>query len=35
MTEGMGGPHLFRVRVPTNDPAKPEIILFSRSNWES
>ncbi len=33
MTEGMGGPHEFRVHVPTNDPANPVLVLTSKSDW--
>ncbi len=33
MHEGMGGKHQFRVRVRTNDPARPELILTSLSQW--
>jgi hypothetical protein len=33
MGEGMGGPHLFRVDVRTNDPAASELALFVRSSW--
>lgn len=33
MHEGMGGKHLFRVHVKTNDPALPERTLDVASNW--
>jgi hypothetical protein len=33
MHEMMGGPHEFRVHVPTNDPAQPNIALTILSNW--
>ena len=33
MHEMMGGPHEFRVYVPTNDPTQPMIILTILSNW--
>jgi hypothetical protein len=33
MHEGMGGPHEFHVRVKTNDPAQPEMVLVAKSNW--
>ena len=33
MPEGMGGPHLFVIRVRTNDPVEPERLLSIRSNW--
>jgi hypothetical protein len=33
MHEGMGGPHLFRVHVKTNDPDRPDRSLDVRSNW--
>jgi hypothetical protein len=33
MTEGMGDKHQFRVRLQTNDPATPEAILISLSEW--
>ena len=33
MREGMGGPHLFRVVLRTNDPAMPELALLVRSRW--
>jgi hypothetical protein len=29
----MGGPHDFRVHLPTNDPAAPEQELVVLSNW--
>ena len=29
----MGGPHEFRVHVPTNDPTQSTILLTSLSNW--
>jgi hypothetical protein len=33
MHEMMGGPHEFRVHVPTNDPTQPMIVLTILSNW--
>jgi hypothetical protein len=33
MSQGMGGPHLFLVRVRTNDPAAAERALHVRSFW--
>jgi hypothetical protein len=33
MHEMMGGPHEFRVYVPTNDPTQPVIPLTILSNW--
>lgn len=33
MPEGMGGPHLFVIRVHTNDSVEPERLLRIRSNW--
>lgn len=33
MAEGMGGPHLFRVLLRTNDPLTPERALLVRSRW--
>jgi hypothetical protein len=33
MSEGMGGPHEFRVYVLTNDPSQTEIVLTSLSDW--
>jgi hypothetical protein len=33
MHEMMGGPHEFRVHVPTNDPTQPLIVLTILSNW--
>jgi hypothetical protein len=33
MHEGMGGAHEFRVHLRTNDPAEPETLLVSKSNW--
>jgi hypothetical protein len=33
MHDGMGGPHLFLVKVKSNDPVEPERILRIRSNW--
>lgn len=29
----MGGPHDFRVHLPTNDPVQPERTLQVLSNW--
>jgi hypothetical protein len=33
MHEGMGGKHLYRVYLKTNDPAQPERTLDVASNW--
>jgi hypothetical protein len=33
MPKGMGGPHLFLIRVRTNDAAAPERILRIKSDW--
>ena len=33
MSEGMGGPHDFRVHLRTNDPVEPEKELTILSNW--
>jgi len=33
MSEGMGGPHEFHVRLRTNDPLEPEKVLVVKSNW--
>lgn len=33
MHEGMGGAHLFRVHVETNDPTTPTVELTAASNW--
>lgn len=33
MHEMMGGPHEFRVHVPTNDPTQAVILLTILSNW--
>ena len=33
MHAGMGGPHLFRVHVKTNDPTQPDRTLDVTSNW--
>jgi hypothetical protein len=33
MHDMMGGPHEFRVHVPTNDPTQPMIPLTILSNW--
>jgi hypothetical protein len=33
MPEGMGGPHLFAIRLRTNDPMQPERILQIKSDW--
>lgn len=35
MHPGMGGPHLFRIPLRTNDPVEPERSLTIRSYWES
>ena len=29
----MGGSHDFRVHLPTNDPAQPDLVLAVVSNW--
>jgi hypothetical protein len=29
----MGGKHVFKVMVPTNEPGQPVRELFVRSNW--
>lgn len=29
----MGGPHDFRLHIPTNDPAQPDRELIVLSNW--
>ena len=34
MHEGMEGPHDFRVKIKTNDPANPEMELAVLSDWE-
>ncbi|MDO8672971.1 MAG: hypothetical protein Q7O66_16305 [Dehalococcoidia bacterium] len=31
MHEGMGGPHLFEVVVPSNDPIEPEKTMLIRA----
>lgn len=33
MHKGMEGPHDFRVKLKTNDPATPEVELVVLSNW--
>ncbi len=33
MHAGMDGPHEFRVRLRTNDPVQPEMVLVVKSNW--
>jgi hypothetical protein len=33
MPAGMGGPHEFRVRLRTNDPLEPEVVLTALSDW--
>jgi hypothetical protein len=33
MPEGMGGPHLFVIRLRTNDPGQPEKVLRIKSDW--
>jgi hypothetical protein len=33
MTPGMGGPHLFRVYLQTNDPAQPVKTVDVFSDW--
>ncbi len=33
MHGNMGGPHDFRVHLPTNDPLKPGYTLTVLSNW--
>jgi hypothetical protein len=34
MHEGMGGPHLFEIRLRTNDAVEPERVLKIRSLWQ-
>jgi hypothetical protein len=34
MHEGMGGPHLFKIRLRTNDTVEPERVLMIRSLWQ-
>ena len=34
MHEGMGGPHLFEVRLRTNDVVQPDRVLKIRSLWQ-
>jgi hypothetical protein len=34
MPPGMGGPHLFVIRLKTNDPVEPERRIRIRSNWQ-
>ena len=34
MPEGMGGPHLFVIRLKTNDPMEPEKLLRIKSDWQ-
>jgi hypothetical protein len=34
MHVGMGGPHLFVIRLKTNDPVEPERALRIRSYWQ-
>jgi hypothetical protein len=34
MHEGMGGAHLFVIRLKTNDPVEPERALRIRSLWQ-
>jgi len=34
MHQGMGGPHLFVIRLKTNDPVEPERTLRIRSFWQ-
>jgi hypothetical protein len=31
MSESMGGPHHFLIRVPSNDPTDPEVQLHFRA----
>jgi hypothetical protein len=33
MHEGMDGPHRFDVKVRTNDPQTPELVLIAKSDW--
>jgi len=33
MHAGMDGPHTFAVRLRTNDPARPEVIVKVLSDW--
>jgi hypothetical protein len=34
MHDGMGGPHLFAIRLQTNDAVQPERVLRIRSVWQ-
>ena len=34
MPPGMGGPHLFLIRLRTNDAVQPERVLRIRSLWQ-
>jgi hypothetical protein len=34
MHEGMGGPHLFLIRLMTNDAVEPQRVLRIRSYWQ-
>jgi hypothetical protein len=34
MHKGMGGPHLFIIRMQTNDAGQPERLLRVRSLWQ-
>ena len=29
----MGGPHDFRLHLPTNDPAQPDVVVTILSDW--
>jgi hypothetical protein len=33
MPPGMGGPHRFDIKVRTNDPETPELVLVAKSDW--
>lgn len=33
MAPEMGGPHDFRLHLPTNDPAQPDVVVTILSNW--
>ena len=34
MHEGMGGPHLFTIRLQSNDAVEPERVVRIRSFWQ-
>jgi hypothetical protein len=33
MPAEMGGPHDFRLHLPTNDPAQPDVVVTILSDW--